>query len=80
MEYIDYGLSYLNRDYFLKNTPDGAFDFASFIHETVEKKMATPYVAREMFHEIGSPEGYSRFQKMLEENNFDLEKLRSLVK
>jgi len=80
MEYIDYGLSYVTKDYFLKNTPEGAFDFATFIHETVSKKKATPYVAKEIFHEIGSHEGYSRFLKMLEKNNFSLEKLRLLVK
>ncbi len=79
MEYIDYGLSFVNRDYFLKNTPKGVFDFASFIHETVSRKKATPYVAKVMFHEIGSLEGYSRFLEMIEENNFDLKKLRPLV-
>jgi MurNAc alpha-1-phosphate uridylyltransferase len=80
MEYIDYGLSYINRDYFLKNTPKTPFDFSLFLSATVEKKMATAFVAKEMFQEIGSPEGYSRFLRLLEKNNFSLEKLRLLVK
>ena len=80
MEYIDYGLSYINRDYFLKNTRKTPFDFSLFLSATVEKKMATAFVAKEMFQEIGSPEGYSRFLRLLEKNNFSLEKLRLLVK
>jgi NDP-sugar pyrophosphorylase family protein len=80
MEYIDYGLSYVNRDYFLKNTPVGSFDFSEFLGSTIEKKMATAYVANVMFHEIGSPAGYTRFLKLLDDNNFSLEKLRLLVK
>lgn len=75
MEYIDYGLSIIEKDYFLKNTPQGSFDLADFLSQTVAKGSVTPFVAHEIFQEIGSPEGYRRFQKLLEDYKFDLKAL-----
>jgi N-acetyl-alpha-D-muramate 1-phosphate uridylyltransferase len=82
MKYIDYGLSIVNKDYFLQNTPDGNFDFASFLTQTIDMGRATPYVAGEIFQEIGSPLGYARFGDLMKGVNFDLEALahsRSLL-
>lgn len=75
MEYIDYGLSIVNKDYFLKNSPDEAFDLADFLSVTCEKNQAHAYEAQFIFQEIGSPDGYKKFCKMMEGSQFDLKTL-----
>jgi NDP-sugar pyrophosphorylase family protein len=75
MEYIDYGLSIINKDYFLKSTPPGAFDLADFLTTTCDKNQAHVFEAKIFFQEIGSPEGYRNFCKMMEGSKFDLKAL-----
>jgi MurNAc alpha-1-phosphate uridylyltransferase len=72
MKYIDYGLSYINKDYFLKNTPDGTFDLADFISKTCETRSANAYVTKFIFQQVGSVEGYENFKRILEANDYDL--------
>jgi NDP-sugar pyrophosphorylase family protein len=76
MEYIDYGLSWLKKDYFIQNTPEGQFDLSDFMTEVCQKKEAHPFVVDEIFHEIGSPDGYARFQKMMASFNYSLPNLK----
>jgi NDP-sugar pyrophosphorylase family protein len=75
MEYIDYGLSYLNKDYFIKNSSSEKFDLAEYMAKLAKGKKATAYVAREIFHEVGSPTGYQRFLTLMKDFDFNLEKL-----
>jgi N-acetyl-alpha-D-muramate 1-phosphate uridylyltransferase len=75
MEYIDYGMSAMNKKYFIENTPAGASDVADFMSRTCDKHLVTPFVTEKIFHEIGSPEGYKRFQEMMEGIHFDLQAL-----
>jgi MurNAc alpha-1-phosphate uridylyltransferase len=74
MDYIDYGMSVLNKEYFLKKAPEGKFDLAQFINQACLDKKITPFVINEPFYEIGSPQGYETFKNFMEKTS-----LRSLA-
>jgi N-acetyl-alpha-D-muramate 1-phosphate uridylyltransferase len=81
MEYVDYGLSVVNKDYFMKHTSDGRSDFADFISKTIARGDAEAYVPNRIFEEVGSPEGYIRFVALFKAKSLDIVELaRSEVK
>ncbi len=72
MSYIDYGMSVLNKNYFLANTPAGKSDLSVFQHETSLKNQMAGFEVKHPFWEIGTPEGYKGFLNALAAENFDL--------
>ena len=77
MEYIDYGISAVRKDYFLKQTPMGAFDYSTFLTQASEAKQMTPFVVKCPFLEVGSISGYETFCSRLGALDFDLKALLS---
>ncbi len=78
MEFIDYGISVVNKKYFLENTPEGKFDYATFLTETSLKKDMTAFTAPKLFQEIGSIKGYEMFCNTLKNVDYDLSRLLSV--
>ncbi len=75
MDYIDYGMSIVNKDYFMKNTPEGAFDYATFTNNACKAKQVQGYFVKTLFQEIGSPSGYKSFTDTLKKVDFNLNQL-----
>lgn len=71
MEYVDYGISMVNKRYFLEQTPEGAFDFATFQNHACNENQAAAFVAKDFFHEIGSPQGYKNFCHLSESQSLE---------
>ena len=66
MEYIDYGLSVLNKDLVKKYIPSqGFYDLADFYNEISKKKLLLGYEVKERFYEIGSFGGLNEFKKYI---------------
>lgn len=78
MNYIDYGMSALNREQFLATAPvNSAYDLATYMTHVSRQGQAYAYRVKHMFCEIGSPAGYQNFCNLLQTHQFDLLKLRS---
>ena len=75
MEYIDYGLAYLNKKYFLAKNTEESFDSSYFYNKTTLNGNAQPYLVQKPFYEIGSPEGYQAFVKLMGANRFEIKNL-----
>lgn len=75
MEYIDYGMSVVNKKYFLENTPEGKFDYSTFLNESSKRGDMGAFVVTEWFQEIGSPKGYEGFCNTLQSFEYDLRKM-----
>jgi NDP-sugar pyrophosphorylase family protein len=65
MNYIDYGLSVLNKSVFAVFPKDTAFDLAEVFEQLSDKKQLFGYEVFERFYEIGSPEGLAELRKKL---------------
>ncbi len=66
MEYIDYGLSVLNKDLVKKYIPSqGFYDLADFYNEISKKELLLGYEVKERFYEIGSFGGLDEFKKYI---------------
>ncbi len=66
MEYIDYGLSVLNKDLVKKFIPSqGFYDLADFYNEISKKELLLGYEVNERFYEIGSFGGLDEFKKYI---------------
>ena len=66
MEYIDYGLSVLNKDLVKKYIPSqGFYDLADFYNEISKKELLLGYEVKERFYEIGSFGGLNEFKKYI---------------
>ena len=66
MDYIDYGLSVLNKDLVKKYIPpQGFYDLADFYNEISKKKLLLGYEVKERFYEIGSFGGLNEFKKYI---------------
>lgn len=72
MDYIDYGMMMINKAHFEKETPSGRFDLAVYLEKTSRDGQARAYIAPKIFLEIGSPEGYRRFQEEFKNIDYDL--------
>lgn len=77
MDHIDYGMSVLNKKWFLSETPPGKFDLAQVLTKASETGQMTAYVARERFREIGSPAGYRDFCELMASVDHKLSRLRA---
>ncbi len=80
MEHIDYGMSVLQKNYFLEHATAQKFDLASLLGQACSDGRLGAYEAREMFFEVGSPAGYQRFVEFMAQNNYDLPKLKKELK
>ena len=66
MEYIDYGLSVLNKDLVKKYIPSqGFYDLADFYNEISKKELLLGYEVKKRFYEIGSFGGLDEFKKYI---------------
>ncbi len=65
MQYIDYGLSVLDRRLFESHSNE-TFDLATLFHELSLQNELAGFEVRERFYEIGSPEGLYDFERYLE--------------
>lgn len=79
MDHIDYGMMVFNKTYFLAHAPQGRFDLAPLLTDSAKQRQMQAFLASEPFREIGSPEGYAGFRKLLENHGFDLNRLDALV-
>ena len=68
-EYIDYGLSVLRRRLF-ENCETNPSDLATLFHELSVTNQLAGFQVSERFYEIGSPEGFSAFERYLEGEQF----------
>ncbi len=75
MEFIDYGISIVNKSYFKKFATNEKFDYADFMTEAIRTHNTNPFVVEKMFQEIGSPEGYKTFEVELKRVDYDLKRL-----
>lgn len=65
MEYIDYGLSVLNKKA-LDHVPKGkAYDLGSLYKDLIEKKQLAAFETRQRFYEAGSPAGLADLEDYL---------------
>lgn len=65
LQYIDYGLSILNKQV-LNDIPSNKFvDLEFLFKQMIEKKMLTYYISEERFYEIGSEEGIRDFENFV---------------
>ena len=65
MEYIDYGLSVLNKEVF-NHWPDGvAFDLGDVYKKLILSKELGVFEATQRFYEIGSPKGLEEFKEYI---------------
>ncbi len=78
MRYIDYGIFALNKSYFLEHTPAGTFDIAGFLTKSCVSGQMAPFLVGIEFQETGSPEGYSKFVRLMETANFNLPQLAKM--
>lgn len=77
MHYIDYGLLALNRRAFADKAPrEGAFDLADFLTNMSTSKDLSGFEVHTPFFEIGSVDGYQRFNKYMESIDFDLSRMQ----
>ncbi len=66
LDYIDYGMSVLNREVIKAHIPSGqAFDLAELSGRLAEARVLRGFEASERFYEIGSPEGLADLEKYL---------------
>jgi len=66
LDYIDYGMSVLNREIIEAHIPSGqAFDLAELSGRLAEARVLRGYEASQRFYEIGSPEGLADLEKYL---------------
>jgi N-acetyl-alpha-D-muramate 1-phosphate uridylyltransferase len=63
-EYIDYGLSFLNRDLF-KEVPAAKWDLSELFHRLSQENALAGYEVHERFYEIGSPRGLEELSEHL---------------
>ena len=68
MKYIDYGISYWNKNFIQKSLPNKSiFEFSHFICTSIAENNLDNYEVFERFYEIGTPSSYNEFQKYYEE-------------
>lgn len=75
MEYIDYGMLVFQKRFFEQHCPQGSFDLSTLLAKWCAQGEVTAFVAQKKFYEIGSPDGYSGFSKLLASIDYDLKKL-----
>lgn len=68
MEYIDYGISILNKNV-VKKIPKGKyFDLSCLYRELVKKELISGYEAKKRFYEIGAPSSLHKTKKFIYQN------------
>lgn len=75
MQYIDYGMTVVNKKYFLEKAPRGKFDYAGFLIQASKERAVTAYEVQELFREVGSAQGYQGFCDLLKSFDYDLGKM-----
>lgn len=79
MEYIDYGMSVVKKNYFQAKAPSGKFDFADVISRACEEKQLAAFVAEHAFMEVGSSTGYQSFCEKMAASGYNLKTLKASV-
>ncbi|MBI3544937.1 MAG: NTP transferase domain-containing protein [Deltaproteobacteria bacterium] len=79
MDHIDYGMFAVRKKYFLEHVPPGKSDLAPFLTAASRAGEMAPFLAHEIFREIGSPAGYEGLRRLLEENGHDLARLEKRI-
>ena len=64
-DYIDYGVSYLDKSIFNRIKKNTKFDLANLLKKVSEKKQLKGYVVKKRFYEIGSYNGIIQFKKYI---------------
>jgi mannose-1-phosphate guanylyltransferase / phosphomannomutase len=65
MEYIDYGISILNRSVIAGMPAHATTDLADIYHDLVEKRLMAGHEVRNRFYEIGSPGSLDEFKSFI---------------
>ena len=66
MDYIDYGLTYFQKEAFLPRAHERSFDLSSICHLLAQKEQLGGFEVFERFYEIGSSKGIEEFSDYLE--------------
>lgn len=65
-DYIDYGLTFFQKQVFARRSPAGrAFDLAAVMARLVRSKQMAAYEVKRRFYEIGKPEGLAELDAFL---------------
>ena len=65
-EYIDYGFSYFNKDFYLSLSSQKKFDLSQAFIKAVRKKSLYGFEVFNRFYEIGSPSSLDEFKLKME--------------
>lgn len=71
LQFIDYGVSYVNKSIFVNIKKNKRFELAELFEKISQKNMLSKYVVKKRFYEIGSYNGINDFKNYLKKNEIN---------
>ena len=71
LQFIDYGVSYVNKSIFVNIKKNKRFELAELFEKISQKNMLSKYVVKKRFYEIGSYNGINDFRNYLKKNEIN---------